>query len=188
MRRPSTSSLPQPSPPSTRWHTVATLVEILLKRGMGEAEVAVWAADPAGALAHRGYRERWRRVGEPLRRVDGAVARVGSGLTREEVWDLLEPVPAKREGYLAMNGLAPEDDDASDGAVQEVPARTGSARANDLAKSAGQWLSTRFGSGAGTDFAAGCCLCRDRDVGEIRCGPAAACPIRRSVMRGTGRI
>jgi hypothetical protein len=73
---------------------------------------------------------------------DAAVARIGPSLTRDEVWDILEPFFASREAYLTP--LVTDEDD--EGAAEE--------KAKDLVQKAGQWLSSRFGTGTGADFSA----------------------------------
>jgi hypothetical protein len=137
-------------PSGARWQTVEALIEILVKRGLGEAEIAVWVADCTPSLTAAIKPEAvWVDRSAAF---DDAVTRLGPSLTRDEVWDLLGLLFGKPEVYLAIDGSVPEADDVEEENGEE---RNGAARtppAKDLAQSAGQWLSSRFGSGSGTDF------------------------------------
>jgi hypothetical protein len=75
---------------------------------------------------------------------DAAVKRVGQTLTREMIWDMLEPFFGSIETYLAPLA-AEEDSDADSTSAAED-------KAKDLVQKAGQWLSSRFGTGKGADF------------------------------------
>jgi len=67
---------------------------------------------------------------------------VGSSLTREEAWDMLERFFGSRDAYLApVKG----SEDESSKTEQED-------KAKGLVQKAGQWLSSRFGTGKGADF------------------------------------
>ncbi|HRQ72818.1 MAG TPA: type V CRISPR-associated protein Cas12b [Phycisphaerales bacterium] len=119
---------------------LAALRTILAERGVSEPEIDSWDRDCAGSLAARIRDDAvWINRSACF---DAAVRRIGPSLTREEVWDILEPFFASRESYLAPVTLA---DDEDDGGKEE--------KAKDLVQKAGQWLSSRFGTGRGADFA-----------------------------------
>lgn len=116
---------------------VAALRSVLQARRVSQREIESWVADCSES------------IGAAIR-VDAvwvnraaafAAARtlVGPSLTHEEVWDILEPFFASREAYFAGVEL-----DAEDAATEE--------KAKDLVQKAGQWLSSRFGTGTGADF------------------------------------
>ncbi len=120
---------------------LAALRTILTGRGLATPEIDSWLSDCAGSLSAR-IRDDAVWVNRSAC-FDAAVRRIGPTLTREEVWDILEPFFASRESYLAPLTLA---DDEDDGGNEE--------KAKDLVQKAGQWLSSRFGTGQGADFAA----------------------------------
>lgn len=72
---------------------------------------------------------------------DEAVGKVGTTLTREEVWDILEPFFGGPAVYFAGVSI---DESEGDEASEE--------KAKDLCQKAGGWLSNRFGEGKGADF------------------------------------
>lgn len=74
---------------------------------------------------------------------DDARQRVGDSLTREEVWDILEPFFGGEQAYFAQ-AVKSDDDDEEAGGSEE--------KAKDLVQKAGGWLSNRFGAGKGADF------------------------------------
>ncbi len=120
---------------------LAALCSILTGRGLSKPEIDSWASDCAGSLTAR-IRDDAVWVSRSAC-FDAAVQRIGPTLTRDEVWDILEPFFASRESYLVPVTLA---DDEDDGGKEE--------KAKDLVQKAGQWLSSRFGTGQGADFAA----------------------------------
>lgn len=120
---------------------LAALRAILAGRGLSKAEIESWVSDCEGSLSAR-IRDDAVWVNRSAC-FDAAVRRIGPTLTREEVWDILEPFFASRESYLTPVTLAEDDDD---GGKDE--------KAKDLVQKAGQWLSSRFGTGQGADFAA----------------------------------
>lgn len=81
---------------------------------------------------------------------DVAAKPVGTSLTREEIWDMLERFVGSPHVYLSPLG-GTEDGEAGDGAATET---RGEGKAKDLVQKAGQWLSSRFGTGKGADFGA----------------------------------
>lgn len=64
---------------------------------------------------------------------------IGSSLTRDEVWDVLEPCFGSKDAYFAQAELT------EDGAEGEEKAKR-------RVQKVGQWLSARFGTGKGADF------------------------------------
>lgn len=121
----------------------AALRGILEKRGVVEKEIEAWLRDCGPSLEAR-IREDAVWVNRSAC-FDEAVARVGNTLTREEVWDFLEPFFGTRAAYFAGIGDGEEEDDAEEPAPQDEQAK-------DLVQKAGQWLSARFGTGKGADF------------------------------------
>ena len=119
---------------------LAALRVILAGRGCSETKIGSWLADCGDSLASR-IRDDAVWVNRSAC-YDVALADIGPSLTREEVWDVLEPFFAGRESYLAPVELA--DDEDSGGGADE--------KAKDLVQKAGQWLSSRFGTGTGADF------------------------------------
>lgn len=119
---------------------VGKLREILGKRGVKGHDLDGWIVDcePSLSAAIRADAV-WVNRSEAF---DAAQGHVGQSLTREEVWDLLEPFFGSQEAYLAPLQAA-EDSDA------EVSAED---KAKDLVQKAGQWLSSRFGTGKGAKF------------------------------------
>ncbi len=73
---------------------------------------------------------------------DEKVKSVGDSLTREEAWDMLERFFGSCDRYLAP-AKGPEDESSE---TQRED------KAKDLVQKAGQWLSSRFGTGTGADF------------------------------------
>ncbi|GIK17561.1 MAG: hypothetical protein BroJett003_25250 [Planctomycetota bacterium] len=120
-----------------REKVVTALRDILTSRGVGKQEIDSWVADCADSLSSR-IREDAAWINRSAA-FDTAEDEIGSSLTRDEVWDILEPFFASRESYFAQIELADDDSGAEE-------------KAKDLVQKAGQWLSSRFGTGAGTDF------------------------------------
>lgn len=120
-----------------REKVVAALRDILTSRRVGKQETDSWVADCADSLSSR-IREDAAWINRSAA-FDAASLEIGSSLTRDEVWDILEPFFASRESYLAQVELA--DDDSGE-----------EEKAKDLVQKAGQWLSSRFGTGTGANF------------------------------------
>ncbi|MEW6307573.1 MAG: type V CRISPR-associated protein Cas12b [Bacillota bacterium] len=116
------------------------LEEILVRRGVDQSELAEWKRDCSPSL-HAAIREDAVWVNRS-RAFDGAVNSIGCSLTREEAWDMLERFFGSREAYLAP--AKGSEDESSDTGQEE--------KAKDLVQKAGQWLSSRFGTGKGADF------------------------------------
>lgn len=123
-----------------RERLIEALRAILAERGVEASVIEQWERDCGDSLAAN-IREDAVWVNRSAR-FDAAVLQVGDSLTRDEVWDVLEPFFGSRESYLAPVKLT---DDEDGGGSDEKP--------KDLVQSAGQWLSSRFGTGAGVDFA-----------------------------------
>ncbi len=73
---------------------------------------------------------------------DEAAKTIGPSLTPEEAWDMLERFFGSREAYLAPAKVAENGTSAGEGED----------KAKDLVQKAGQWLSSRFGTGKGANF------------------------------------
>jgi len=118
---------------------VAALEEILKSRG-AEDKIDEWKNDCSASLS-AAIRDDAVWVNRS-KAFDEAVKSVGCSLTREEVWDMLERFFGSRDAYLAP---AKGSEDESSQTEQED-------KAKDLVQKAGQWLSSRFGTGKGADF------------------------------------
>jgi len=120
---------------------IAALKDILRGRNLTEEKISEWTEVCTPSLS-AAIREDAVWVNRS-RAFDEAVKRIGSSLTREEVWDMLECFFGSRNAYLAPVKIS--EDESSDGEQEE--------KAKDLVQKAGQWLSSRFGTGEGADFA-----------------------------------
>jgi IS605 OrfB family transposase len=65
-------------------------------------------------------------------------------MSRDEIWDFLEPFFSGVDAYLAVS--------QSETAQDDVPATNPPEKAKDLCQKAGGWLSKRFGTGTGANF------------------------------------
>lgn len=66
-------------------------------------------------------------------------------LTRDEIWDFLEPFFAGAEAYLRPERAESDESESASEAAQEE-------KAKDLVQKAGGWLSKRMGAGGGANF------------------------------------
>jgi len=119
---------------------VAALEEILKSRNLAENEIDEWKNDCSASLT-AAIRDDAVWVNRS-RAFDDAVESVGCSLTREEAWDMLERFFGSRDAYLAPAKVT--EDESSEEEQEE--------KAKDLVQKAGQWLSSRFGTGKGADF------------------------------------
>jgi len=119
---------------------VAALEEILKSRNVATNEIDQWKNDCSASLS-AAIRDDAVWVNRS-KAFDEAVKSIGSSLTREEAWDMLERFFGSRDAYLAP---AKGSEDESSETEQED-------KAKDLVQKAGQWLSSRFGTGKGADF------------------------------------
>ncbi|GAB4304292.1 MAG: hypothetical protein Fur0034_21120 [Desulfuromonadia bacterium] len=119
---------------------IAALREILKNRGLEESDIESWVEDCKASLS-AAIRDDAVWVNRS-KAFDEAVKSIGSSLTREEAWDMLERFFGSRDAYLAP---AKGSEDESSETEQED-------KAKDLVQKAGQWLSSRFGTGKGADF------------------------------------
>ncbi|MBL8964869.1 MAG: type V CRISPR-associated protein Cas12b [Phycisphaeraceae bacterium] len=110
---------------------------VLSIRGLAATEADSWVCDCAGSLKVR-IRDDAVWINRSLC-FDCAVNRVGSTLTRDEVWDLLGKFFKSQESYLAPAALSDDSEDREE-------------KSKDLVQYAGQWLSSRYGTGPGADF------------------------------------
>ncbi len=117
------------------------LREILEARGVTGAEHESWREDCEPSLS-AAIRDDAVWIDRSAA-FDAAQKQVGASLTRDDVWDMLEPFFGSRDAYLAsLTSDETSDDEAS-------PTED---KAKDLVQKAGQWLSSRFGTGKGADF------------------------------------
>ncbi|HEX5431312.1 MAG TPA: type V CRISPR-associated protein Cas12b, partial [Bryobacteraceae bacterium] len=119
----------------------AALRGILKKRGLSDHEIQPWLRDCGPSL-----RARIREDAAWINRsacFDNAVASMGPALTREEVWDFLEPFFDTREAYFG--GLTNSQKEGDEPTMQDE-------KSKDLVQKASQWLSSRFGTAKGADF------------------------------------
>ena len=119
---------------------LTALEEILKSRNLADSEIGEWKNDCSASLSAPIRDDAvWVNRSKAF---DEAVKSIGSSLTREEVWDMLERFFGSRDAYLAP---AKGSEDESSEIEQED-------KAKDLVQKAGQWLSSRFGTGKGADF------------------------------------
>lgn len=119
---------------------VAALEEILKSRNLADNEIGEWKNDCSASLS-AAIRDDAVWVNRS-KAFDDAVNSIGCSLTREEAWDMLERFLGSRDAYLTpVKG----SEDESSATEQEE-------KAKDLVQKAGQWLSSRFGTGKGADF------------------------------------
>lgn len=119
---------------------LAALEEILKSRNLANNEIGEWKKDCSAPLT-AAIRDDAVWVNRS-KAFDDAVTSVGPSLTREEAWDMLERFFGSHDAYLAP---AKGSEDESSETEQEE-------KAKDLVQKAGQWLSSRFGTGKGADF------------------------------------
>jgi IS605 OrfB family transposase len=125
---------------NNRNKVIEALEEILKSRSVAQDEINQWKEECKASLC-AAIREDAVWVNRS-KAFDKAVEQAGCSLTREEVWDMLERYFGGRESYLFPAKGADEESSATD---QED-------KAKDLVQKAGQWLSSRFGTGEGADF------------------------------------
>ncbi len=125
---------------------VTVLEELLKSRNVPNNEISEWKNDCSASLS-AAIRDDAVWVNRS-KAFDDAVKSVGCSLTREEAWDMLERFFGSRDAYLAP--VKGSEDESSETEQED--------KAKDLVQKAGQWLSSRFGTGKGADF------CRMADV------------------------
>jgi IS605 OrfB family transposase len=130
----------------SNWKTVDALKEILQSRGVNNGEVEQWVNDCSASLS-AAIRDDAVWVNRS-KAFDYAVKSIGDSLIRDEVWDMLDPFFGNKESYLKPLKT-------SEGGDEETADEE---KAKDLVQKAGQWLSSRFGTGKGADF------CRMADI------------------------
>ncbi len=119
---------------------VAALRSILKGRGLKDPEIGQWVADCEPSLS-AAIRDDAVWVNRSAA-FDAACQRVGDSLTREGAWDLLECFFGGPDAYLA----------SSKGTDKSETGGGSEDKAKDLVQGAGQWLSSRFGTGNGASF------------------------------------
>ena len=112
--------------------------EVLRARGLGGDAIAAWEADCRDSLKASVKAEAvWVNRSAAF---DAAQQQLGPSMSRTEVWDILKSFFESSTSYLAAMELGDEGN-------------TGETKPKDLVSDAGQWLSSRFGTGRGADFA-----------------------------------
>ncbi|MGI6603986.1 MAG: type V CRISPR-associated protein Cas12b [bacterium] len=133
-----------------RWKTVEALREILRKRGVAEPEIDLWVKDCEDTL-EASIRDDAVWVNRSLA-FDKAAERIGSSLTREEIWDILGRFFGGKDAYLRPLVITAEDEDGAETSKQQTTEDTEDDSAPGLIKQAIRWLSDRFGQGKGANF------------------------------------
>lgn len=127
---------------------VAALRNILASRGLAEEQIDEWSDDCSASLSATIRDDAvWVNRSKAF---DEAVDRIGSTLTREDAWDMLECFFESKEAYLAP---IERIEDEPDGTERKKQAK-GLAKAEAKAKAVGArtWLSNRFGTRKGADY------------------------------------
>ena len=127
--------------------TVAALRQILATRGVPKTEITDWILDCEASL-QAAIREGGVWVNRSLA-FDDSVGRLGPSLTRDEIWDVFERFFGSREAYFGISAVSTNEDDEERDAIEG----TAMEKAKDLVIKAGGWLSNRFGTKDGADFA-----------------------------------
>ena len=117
------------------------LREILAKRGVNGTELDSWVSDCTPSLSSA-VRDDAVWV-DRSKAFDQAVVQIGESLTRDVAWNFLEPFFGNASAYLVSLKLETDKESESKG-KEEKP--------KELGQKAGQWLSSRFGTGDGADF------------------------------------
>lgn len=125
---------------------VAALREILASRGLAEEQIDEWSDDCSASLS-AAIRDDAVWVNRS-KAFDEAVDRIGSKLTREDAWDMLECFFESKEAYLAP---IERIEDEPDGTERKKQAK-GLAKAKTKTEGARTWLSSRFGTGKGANY------------------------------------
>ena len=125
------------------------LRDILSKRGVEQGEIADWLRDCSSSLEAR-IRDDcvWVNRSACFDRFINALQTSGGSLTRDEAWDFIEPFLGSKAAYLANPYLTDSQEDSETG----VRSDNRREEAKDLVRKAGQWLSSRFGTGEGANF------------------------------------
>lgn len=106
---------------------------ILEKRGLTDEEIKEWKQDCIFSLTSAIRKDAvW---------VNRSAAFDASSFKREDIWDMLGRFFNRKETYLSPEKI----EDESDKSQKEE-------KTKDLVKKAGEWLSSRFGTGKGADF------------------------------------
>ena len=132
------------------WKTVDALHEILRSRHLCEEEINQWVVDCRDSLSAK-IREDAVWVNRS-KAFDLAKARKGASLSREDIWDFLQPFFGNNYSYLKMKTAVTNTSENSEADSEESKDEPSEEKAKDLSQKAGQWLSSRFGTGTGADF------------------------------------
>jgi IS605 OrfB family transposase len=150
------------------WKTVEALRVILRGRSLCEEQIDQWANDCQDSLSAK-IREDAVWVNRS-KAFDLAANKIGASLTREELWDFLQPFFANKHDYLQMDTVAGVTNGDSETDAEEAKEDSSEEKAKDLSQKAGQWLSSRFGTGTGADFSR---FSKVYEVLAARCGSVA---------------
>ncbi len=118
-----------------RRKTVEALKKILQKRGLSAQETEKWIEDCSPSLS--------AAIRDDAVWVNRNALFATVSFTQEDIWDMLERFIGRRERYLAPVEVQ-ETEGEGEESVEEG--------SKDLVQKAGQWLSSRFGTGEGADF------------------------------------
>lgn len=135
----------QDEPANRNQKVLAALEETLRSRKLTETEIAEWKTDCNASLS-AAIRDDAVWVNRS-KAFDAAREKIGDSLTRAEVWDFLERFLGSSDSYL-KNTESP----TSKKETKDAPAAKKEKKAKDLAHDAGQWLSSRFGTGTGANY------------------------------------
>ncbi|MGD0767238.1 MAG: type V CRISPR-associated protein Cas12b [Tepidisphaeraceae bacterium] len=121
---------------------VQSLESVLELRGLEQSELKEWLDDCRSSLS-AAIREDAVWVNRSA--AFDVAAKECPSLTRDEIWDFLEPFFVNPKSYLL-----PAKSEADGEANEEAPGKED--KAKDLVQKTGGWLSSRFGSGKGANF------------------------------------
>ncbi|HEX5234323.1 MAG TPA: type V CRISPR-associated protein Cas12b [Silvibacterium sp.] len=122
---------------------LAALRGILSARRVANDEIDAWVSDCRQSLS-AAIRPDAVWVNRSLA-FDAAQKRIGPSLTRDKVWDFLGPFFGDAASYLKYSDEAGPD-------TEDKEAKKEEGKEKDLSQFAGQWLSSRFGTGPGANF------------------------------------
>jgi IS605 OrfB family transposase len=134
-----------PSGTRSNWRTVEVLREILQGHGVSDEEVGLWVQDcSASLLAAIRSDAVWvnRR-----RAFHDALVKLGLQVSEEDIWDFLGRFFSSPKVYLLPIEATYKDENDS-----PTNSNTEEQGPKDLVQNAGQWLSSRFGTGKGAQF------------------------------------
>ncbi len=134
----------------SNWKILDTLKDILRARGVSEKEIAEWAENCEASLS-AAIRDDAVWVNRS-KAFDEALKQIGDSLTREEIWDFLGRFFNDKSVEKAKAVYFASIKDETSGPEESKSPGSADEKTKDLGQKAGQWLSSRFGSGKGADF------------------------------------